>query len=284
MFYALFMNFGNFIFVVGSCSVFCMLVDFWSLLVISFVNLTIPFCIISKSLSFLLMFSNTAPSCSEITMYTFTSRFCPNLQQRLIAWNTCSKLSDKPTKTMFLQLCQLSPMPAICGLVTRRFILPSAKSSIAFSLCLAVSLPLTSTDSSIDSVNSFDSSLRSHHIKNCSSVELTNSAAFSTLSCKLSRLACLRSINVCANVGTISFSFGLPSTINSVIFKGGRSYAPSSYPKSLGFVIMTAQLLTHSQNLSSACPLSLHFCVSPASCTKNIDNISVLLITLTNSA
>src|SRR5699024_839745 len=251
---------------------------------ILFVNLIIPSCMISKSFSFRFIFSNTAPSCSDMTIYTFTSLSCPNRQQRLIAWKICSNESDKPTKTMFLQFCQLSPIPAICGLVTNRFILPSAKSNIEFSLCLAVSLPLTSTDSSIDSVNSFDSSLRSHHIKNCSSVELTNSAAFSTLSCKLSRLACLRYINVCANVGTNSFSFGLPSTINSVIFKGGRSYAPSSYPKSLGFVIMTAQLLTHSQNLSSACPLSLHFCVSPASCTKNIDNISVLLITLTNSA
>ena len=53
---------------------------------------------------------------------------------------------------------------------------------------------------------------------------------------------------------------------------------------SLGLFMLTAHEQTHFQKSLRAWPLSRHFCVSPPSCTKNVESISVAVITPRNSA
>ena len=162
--------------------------------------------------------------------------------------------------------------------MTRHFISPLLKSSIDFDLWVSLSLPCTSTLSFINSCNLWLSSFKSHHTSHCSSELLTSSAACSHLNCKLSFLACLRSVSV--NVSVVGVS---PSTIISCILIFGRLYPSISYPILFGLSTNTLNVANHCQNTSSACPFNLHFEVSPPSCTKNIDNISALVITPQNS-
>jgi hypothetical protein len=66
--------------------------------------------------------------------------------------------------------------------------------------------------------------------------------------------------------------------------KEGLASARDARPRSDGARSITAHEQTHFQNSFSAWPFSRHTLVSPPSCTKNIDSISVRLIMPKNSA
>src|SRR6185312_7046324 len=82
-------------------------------------------------------------------------------------------------------------------------------------------------------------------------------------------------IVTCPVVSSSITALSSQSTTISWIRNSGRIKPSSEYPKSEGFRSITAQVHTHFQKSFCACPLSRHFEVSPPSCTKKVESISV---------
>src|SRR3990167_890993 len=187
---------------------------------------------------------------------------------------------------MLAQCCQLSPKPAIDGLVTLFRSSPWRNALSAASFSSSDCEPRTSIAPSIASVSISDSVLRSHQTTQAPCVELARSAQSRTLAVTDARRAVRRSLNVDASSANSWPGRGSPSVliVCCSTLSHGNSYRVPSNPRSDGLRTTAAHELTHSQNAARAWPFKRQSCVLAASCTKNSASISGRLHTPKNSA